>query len=70
MLYTYMLAHSYLSRADQSTQELLWLQCQALGGWMSIRVDSIVYTVPETYAYILTLIDPRIERYACMDYIM
>ena len=65
-----MLAHSYRSFSDSATQELLWQQCSRLGGWISCRADHVVYTVPETWAYLLVLIDPCIERLTQEDWII
>jgi len=64
MLYT-----AYRSYSDAPTQELLWLQCQAFKGWIHVYPDSIVYTVPESYAYMLVLVDSSIKRYPKLDHI-
>lgn len=66
---THMLYPCVRSRAAWHIQDPLSLLVQRLGGWLSIRVDSVLYWVPETHTYMLYLLDPQLEREDHLDYI-
>ena len=65
MLYT-----AHRSTRPFSEQDAISLYVQRIGGWISIRVDTVVYIVPEERAYMLSLFDPAIERFPQLDYIV
>ena len=65
MLYT-----AYRSTKPVTEQDEISLYVQRIGGWLSVRVDTVVYIVPEERAYMLSLFDPSIQRYPELDYIV
>ncbi len=65
MLYT-----AYRSTKPVTEQDDISLYVQRIGGWLSIRADTVVYIVPDDRAYMLSLFDPSIQRYPQLDYIV
>lgn len=43
-------------------QDALSLYVQRVGGWFSTHIDSVVYTVPQEYDYMLYMFDPNLQR--------
>ena len=56
-------------RSSWAVQDPLSLLVQRMGGWLSIRADSVLYWVPEHTVYLLYVIDPHLERLPRLDYI-
>ena len=57
------------SYTDWDIQDRLGFLAQRLGGWLSIRADCVDYFVPESYTYMLYMIDPNLVRHSHLDYI-
>jgi hypothetical protein len=64
MLYT-----SHISRLPFREQDELYNLAMRLGGWASILVDSVVYTVPSDRAYLLYILDSNLVPASDRDYI-
>lgn len=65
MLYT---AHRTTRPLDE--QDAISQYVQRIGGWLSIRADTVVYVVPSDRAYMLSLFDSSIEPYPQDDHIV
>lgn len=60
----------YLSLADISTRERIWLYVRAAGGWMSYHPLGTLFYVQRELTSPLLLIDPEIERKKDLDYLL
>lgn len=60
----------YLSLADISTRERIWLHVRAVGGWMSYHPLGTLFYVQRELTSPLLLIDPLIERKQDLDYLL
>lgn len=62
---------SYSSRMyPLELQDTMSLYVQRVGGWLSVRYDHVVYTIPNDYAYMLYMFDPQLQRLAREDYLV
>lgn len=68
-IYYTMLYVTYRSRLPFEDQDALGFFAQRVGGWMSVRVDCVLYSVPEHLGYLLKFWDPNLERVPREDWI-
>jgi len=68
-IYYTMLYVTYRSRLPFEDQDALGFFAQRVGGWMSVRVDCVLYSVPEHLGYLLEFWDPNLERVPREDWI-
>jgi hypothetical protein len=65
----YSLIHCYLTSAEDSVQEQMWLYIQRYKGWISTHPLGLLVYIPERYSAIILMLDPLAQRQHRHDYI-
>ena len=65
-----MYIHCLISGLPFEQQDDMSLFVQRVGGWFSIKRETVEYYIPERYAFMLYMYDPKLVRQSLLDYVI